>query len=186
LRSDLWLPGDPEPEQLREWDELARHRGLPFYAYGAGAIVNPDGTVAERLPWVSNAYGNEGKTEVLNVVYRGSARTGTYHLGLATNGSLTDATIMSAVTEPSGGYARIPLVDGSWSAPSDPGDGNRQISHSQVTFGPASAGWAVTYVFGTTALTGTAGLFLFYIAQAATVNSGQSFLYTLRMKTRSA
>lgn len=163
---------------------------LPWFLETEGclSVVDPDGAEVSRTPWVGNAFGNDGKAEALNVLWRGSARTGTYHVGLATNasGSLTDATVMTAITEPGSGYARLPLTDGSWSAPTDPGDGNRQISYPQMTFGPAGVQWLVKYVFVTTALTGTAGLFILYLPLVATVESGQSLLFTLRNKTRSS
>lgn len=133
--------------------------------------------------WRPNAYNNDGKTNVLNVYYRENAHASKY-LTLATNGSITDTTAMTAVTEPSG-ITRQQMLAASWTAPSDPGDGNRQISHPELTFANASGGaWSVTYVVGTTTLTGTGGLLLFYIAQAATVNNGQEFRFTIRQKSR--
>lgn len=150
-------------------------------------VVDADGAVVDETPWVGNAFGNEGKAEALNVLWRGLARTGTYHVGLATNGTgtLTDATVMSSITEPGSGYARIPLVDGSWSAPTDPGDGNRQTSYPQLTFGPAGVQWLVKHAFVTTTLATTTGLFILYLPLVATVEIGQSLLFTLRNKTRS-
>lgn len=188
MKAEIWTPEPLTRARLRELDELEHDNGLPFYGIGKAAVRNADGSIAWESPWEGNAYGNEGKADVLNIYYREVAQTpDAKYLGLATNtaASLTDATVMSAITEPGAGYARQQLLHGSWSTPSDPGDGNRQISYPQLTFGPAGATWTVNYVFGTTTLSGTGGLFLFYLAAVFTISSGQSFLYTLRQKTRS-
>lgn len=189
MSREVWTPDEPRPAELRDFDRAHRHDQQPFYGIGKAAVVDPDGSIAWESDWQSNAYGNEGKADVLNIYFREIAQTANAkYLGLATNAaaSLTDATVMTAITEPTGGYARLQLLAASWSTPSDPGDGNRQISFPQQTFGPATGTWTINYVFGTTTLSGTAGLFLFYLALTATVNSGQSLLYTLRQKTRSS
>lgn len=186
-KPEIWTP-QLSVAEARDLDELEHDNGLPFFGIGKAAIRDVDGSIIDESPWVGNAYGNEGKSDVLNVYFREVAQTAdAKYLGLATNtaASLTDATVMSAITEPGAGYARQQLLHGSWSVPSDPGDGNRQISYPQLTFGPAGATWNVNYVFGTTTLSGTAGLFLFYLAAVFSISSGQSFLYTLRQKTRS-
>lgn len=183
---ELWTPEPITRRRLREIDELERDNGLPFFGIGKAAVRGADGAIEWESEWEGNSYGNEGKADVLNVYFREVAQTAdAKYLGLLTNATRADTDVMSTATEPTGGYARQQLLHGSWSTPSDPGDGNRQIAYPQVTFGPATATWSVTYVYGTTTLTGTAGLFLFYLALAATVNSGQSLLYTLRQKTRS-
>lgn len=148
-----------------------------------GQILDPDGSVAQDLGVAGNAWANDGKTYALNTIFRGTARS-SHYLGLATNGARADTDVMSTITEPGSGYARVQLVDGTWPAPTDPGDGNRQTAYPEVTFGPAGVVWNVTYVYGTTTAADLLGLFLFYIAQAATVQVGQSLRYTLRQKAR--
>jgi hypothetical protein len=150
---------------------------------GRASILDERGRVVSVSPWLPNAYANEGKADVLNVYYREQAHK-TKYLGLYTNAALTEATTMSSVTEPGAGYARVALAAGTWSAPSDPGDGNRQISYTQQTFGPAGEQWPVKGVFVTTTAADLTGLLILYVPHVATVESGQSFLFTLRNKTR--
>lgn len=173
--SAIWTPGEPaEPYEL---EALLR-------------VVDPDGKIVDESDWIGNAYFNEGKAEVLNDFYREQTPVAKY-MGCLNDASVADSDTVAGVTELRApgvdGYARIQLVAATWSTPSDPGDGNRQISYPEQTFGPATGSiWNGTHVFGTTTSTGTGGLALFYVAQVFQVQVGQSLKVTLRQKSRSS
>jgi hypothetical protein len=84
------------------------------------------------------------------------------------------------------GYNRQQIVAGDWGAPAlDAGD--MQSQAAEKTFGPVTGtAMTVTHVALVTVATGTAGLFLLFLALSATttVAVGQSFKYTLRAKVQ--
>lgn len=144
--------------------------------------------------WEPNGLANEGQASMLNVYFLGTSNPSKY-IGLLNMPSTvpTKTTTCSSMTESTttgtNGYNRQQIQTTDWGSPAlDSGD--EQIQASQKTFGQFTGNVSVSHVFGTTASTGTSGLFLFFISTAYfTANSaartfvnGESYLVTLRDK----
>lgn len=81
---------------------------------------------------------DEGEAVIADLVYKGSSadRGTSLQLGLFTNASVSEATALAAITEPSGtGYARIPLTNASWTGAAD------TRSYAKQTFTAGAGGW---------------------------------------------
>jgi hypothetical protein len=155
---------------------------------GKGALVYPDGTVEwQDEEWMPNALADEGEASMINVYLREQAHP-TKFLALLNDSGIVEtdtmATMIESNTPGSNGYNRQAFTagGGDWGAPSlDTGD--HQSTASQKTFGPATATWTITHAAFVTTSTGTAGLFLGYIATTTTtVGNTVSYLYTAKWK----
>lgn len=81
---------------------------------------------------------NEGETLVANLVFKNADvdRGTNMELMLFTNGSIDETITEATLTEPTGtGYARISLVDGTWSVVGD------LASYAEQTFTAGAGGW---------------------------------------------
>lgn len=151
-------------------------------------------TIFDSGWWEPNALANEGQASMLNVYFLGTSNPSKY-IGLLNMPSSipTKTTVCTTMTESvatgTNNYNRIQINTGDWGSPAlDAGD--EQIQAAQKTFGVFSGNVPVSHVFGTTASTGTGGLFLFFIptayftanAVARTFVNGESYLVTLRDK----
>jgi hypothetical protein len=144
--------------------------------------------------WQPNGLANEGQASMLNVYFLGTSNPSKY-IGLLNMPSsqpsktTTCSTMTESTTTGTNGYNRQQIITTDWSSPAlDSGD--EQIQASQKTFGQFTGNVVVSHVFGTTASTGTSGLFLFYVptayftanSAARTFVNGESYLVTLRDK----
>lgn len=154
-------------------------------------ILYPDGTVCQD--WsdpIANALADEGESVFLNSMHRAVA-VPTQYLNLLNAAGTSDTTTMGTMVESetpgSNGYARQQLVVGTSDWPSSPAlnSGDMQITALPKTFTNSGAGtWTVTHVGLVTTSTGTAGLFLMYIAPTASrsIGPGMSYQVTLSSK----
>jgi hypothetical protein len=156
--------------------------------HAKGVVLSPEGDVLDAdpdwMPFIPNALADEGELDLLNVYLREQAHKTKYLclLGGTPSDTTTMATMTEAQTPGSGGYARQQVLAADWSAPGLVG-GDEQTAAAQKTFGPNSgATWAFSYVGLVTTATGTAGLFLSYVATSAarSIDSGMSYLVTFK------
>lgn len=155
---------------------------------GRGRLLSPEGDVLWEDPdWIPNTLTDEGEKLILDVYFREQANVAKW-LCLLNDAVVLETDTMAGVTEAqtpgTNGYNRQQILSTDWSVPAlDLGD--MQTSSLEETFGPASgSAWTVTHAALTTTQTGTGGLFLCFILLTAptTVNLGQSFKYTIRVK----
>lgn len=162
------------------------HGRRPSVFWGKGTVLNSDGTVDHELDWVQNAVADEGEQSVLNVWLKATTNPSKY-LALLNQASPGETTTMGTMTESNtptaNGYNRQVILTSDWSTPALTG-GDYKTTAAEMTFGPASgSSWTLTHAILVTALTGTSGLFLLFIALSAstTIAVGQSFKYTLAL-----
>lgn len=154
---------------------------------GRGQIINPDGSIAWEEDWQLNTLADEGEGSVLDV-YLGEAAHPTKYLTMLT-AAPAETTTMATMTERAltNGFARIQIANTDWAAKTL-NAGDFQRTAAEKTFGPVTtADWTgLTHAALVTTATGTAGLFLLYVALSATttVAVGQSFKYTLTVKAQ--
>jgi hypothetical protein len=152
---------------------------------GRGQVLDPDGSVAHDTGWHLNSLADEGELSILTSYFLEGTNPDKF-LGLLTaDPSETDE--MADVVEMSGsGYERIQIASGDWGAPAL-SSGDYRTTATEKAFGPATGGpWSIKHAFLTTALSGTAGLFLLWVPLSGptTVGVGQSFRYTLAAKVQ--
>ena len=180
--TDIFVP--------RFWTARRRRGDHVTLLEGRGRIVDDKGrTVWEEPDWMPNALADEGEEDVLNR-WLLETSTLTKYLALLT-ATPTDTTTMATMTElftpPLNGYARVQILNTDWSTPAL-NTGDFQTAAAEKTFGPAatSAWTAFTYAALVSTATGTAGKFLLYVALSGStsLSIGQSFKYTLRVKSQ--
>lgn len=154
-------------------------------------ILYPDGSVCQD--WsdpVANALADEGESVFLNSMHRGVAVPTQYILLLNAAGTVdttTMATMVESEVPGSNGYARIQLAVGTvdWPNPPALNSGDMQITALAKSFTNSGVGnWTVTHVGLVTTLTGTAGLFLMYVAPAATRTIGPGLTYQVTLSSK--
>lgn len=191
----------------RPWHDKPRYSVLQ----GKGAVLDPSGEVMWiDDEWIPNALTNTGQSDILNVYFKATTQTTTFYLGLfvvdtASTNAPSKTTVSanisqtalgggSTVTEEtttSSGYARQAITNANWGTPTL-NSGDEQTTAAQVTFGAASSAWngtttqpaQIKYAFLSTGSATTAGTLILYLALSGTttINSGQSFAYTLTFK----
>lgn len=154
-------------------------------------ILGPDGEVlqdwSEPFP---NALADEGESVFLQSMHRAVAVPTQYLLLLNAAGT-SDTTTMGTMTESevpaSNGYNRQQLAVGTvdWPSPPSLNGGDMQITALAKTFTNSGVGtWTVTHVGLVTVLTGTAGLFLMYVAPASNRSIGPSMSYQVTLSSK--
>jgi hypothetical protein len=155
-------------------------------------ILGPDGRVIED--WsepTRNALADEGESVFLNSMHRGVA-VPTQYLCLLNAAGTVDTTTMATMVESevpgTNGYARQQLAVGTVDWPNAPAlnSGDMQITALAKTFQNTSGAvtWTVTHVGLVTVLTGTAGLFLMYVAPIANRNIGPGMSYQVTLSSK--
>lgn len=154
-------------------------------------ILYPDGSICQD--WsdpMANALADEGESVFLQSMHRAVA-VPTQYLMLLNAAGTSDTTTMATMVESevpaANGYNRQQLLVGTVDWPSIPAlnGGDMQITALAKTFTNSGVGtWTVTHVGLVTTLTGTAGLFLMYVAPAAnrSITPGLSYQVTLSSK----
>ncbi|MGH2555473.1 MAG: phage tail fiber protein [Actinomycetota bacterium] len=158
---------------------------------GRAQLIAEDGVTVlwEDPDWVPNGLADEGEENILNDWLREQAALSKY-LACLNDATIAETDTMATMVESKApgadGYNRQQILAADWGVPAlDVGD--MQSSAAEKTFGPISGTSAtVTHVALVTALTGTTGKFLLFVALSATttVAVGQSLKYTLRAKVQ--
>lgn len=154
--------------------------------FGKATVLSPEGDVLYEDPdWMPNTLADQGEVEMGQVYLKGVATSSKY-LGLLNDGTIAETDTPDLLTETTtagtNGYARQQLVAATWPAFAVTG-GDGKSTYPEITFGPATATWTVTSVWITDHVTNktSSNLFIAWVNLGATttVNSGQSFKYTL-------
>lgn len=167
--------------------------GRRFHRYmGKGRVVAPDGTVlAADDDWIPNVLMDEGEKDILDDYLKGGTITSKY-LALVSAAPADETKTMTSPAYPesatpgAGGYNRQQILTSDWGADTL-NSGDYQATAAEKTFGANTSGgaWTLAAVSLVTVATGTAGLYLAYVATATgTVANTASFKYTLTWKNQ--
>lgn len=165
--------------------------GRQHHVYmGKGRVVSAEGDVLSADDdWIPNVLMDEGEKDILDDYLKGGTITSKFLAMISALPADETKTLASGFTESetpgTDGYARPQILVGDWGADTL-NSGDYQATAAEKSMGTnAGVAWALAAVALVTVGTGTAGLWLAYVATATTsVALGAAFKYTLTWKNQ--